>query len=573
MSQYQIEYIKTKNNLETVMVNGYLLHSKYDPNQEASRIVEKEFEQGYVYILFGYGLGYLAEVLNEKIEDGTKLIIIDPIYPLINVEGKIGKSTIIHEIEKKELEALIAGALRNLSRKVKVICSPNYDKILPNEMKKVLEIIKEVQKMLQVHENTIRVFSDNWQENYIQNLFNVSQDSSLEKLKKIYTCPVVLASGGPSLTKQLPLLEEIKDQVIIIAAGSTINSLLANGIEPDYIVTIDGGLENYNHFKDIPKIKSQLIYAITSHYKIQDEYQNKKYAFLASSNKVYGEHIKKVFSINLPLISGGGSVANFAYSIAAYITTGPIAIIGQDLAYTNDQSHAESNKRFKRVDVDFMKSRGTIEIPGYYGDMVVTDYPFLSMKKAFEVLHQNMQHDSPIYNCTEGGAKIEGMDQLSFIDFCETYVYQQQVVIKEIIEENNYKKINASIFISKMNELTNIYNFLIKQLELALKLLNQNKSIGTFNKGILGELGKIDKKLDKKLKQVSLNYLTDPITLDILRNYEPKLNEGSIETYTRVYNQSNELYSRLLEAVKKAKQYTLDTIDKVKTDERGNENG
>jgi len=555
------------------MVNGYLLHSKYDPNQEASRIVEKEFEQGYVYILFGYGLGYLAEVLNEKIEDGTKLIIIDPIYPLINVEGKIGKSTIIHEIEKKELEALIAGALRNLSRKVKVICSPNYDKILPNEMKKVLEIIKEVQKMLQVHENTIRVFSDNWQENYIQNLFNVSQDSSLEKLKKIYTCPVVLASGGPSLTKQLPLLEEIKDQVIIIAAGSTINSLLANGIEPDYIVTIDGGLENYNHFKDIPKIKSQLIYAITSHYKIQDEYQNKKYAFLASSNKVYGEHIKKVFSINLPLISGGGSVANFAYSIAAYITTGPIAIIGQDLAYTNDQSHAESNKRFKRVDVDFMKSRGTIEIPGYYGDMVVTDYPFLSMKKAFEVLHQNMQHDSPIYNCTEGGAKIEGMDQLSFIDFCETYVYQQQVVIKEIIEENNYKKINASIFISKMNELTNIYNFLIKQLELALKLLNQNKSIGTFNKGILGELGKIDKNLDKKLKQVSLNYLTDPITLDILRNYEPKLNEGSIETYTRVYNQSNELYSRLLEAVKKAKQYTLDTIDKVKTDERGNENG
>ena len=573
MSQYQIEYIKTKNNLETVMVNGYLLHSKYDPNQEASRIVEKEFEQGYVNILFGYGLGYLAEVLNEKIEDTTKLIIIDPLYPLINVKGKTENLTIIHEIEKKELEALIAGALRNLNRKVKVICSPNYDKILPNEMKKVLEVIKEVQKMLQVHENTIRVFSDNWQENYLKNLFNLSQDSSLGKLKKMYTCPVVLASGGPSLTKQLPLLEEIKDQVIIIAAGSTINSLLANGIEPDYIVTIDGGLENYNHFKDIPKINSQLIYAITSHYKIQDEYQNKKYAFLASSNKVYGEHIKKLFSISLPLISGGGSVANFAYSIAAYITTGPIAIIGQDLAYTNDQSHAESNKRFKKVDVDFMKSRGTIEILGYYGGMVVTDYPFLSMKKAFEVLHQNMQHDSPIYNCTEGGAKIEGMDQLSFIDFCETYVYQQQGVIKEFIEENNYKKINASIFISKMNELTNIYNYLIKQLELALKLLNQNTSIGTFNKGILGELGKIDKKLDKKLKQVSLNYLTDPITLDILRNYEPKLNEGSIETYTRVYNQSKELYSRLLEAVKKAKQYTLDTIDKVKTDERGNENG
>ncbi|MEX3745386.1 MULTISPECIES: motility associated factor glycosyltransferase family protein [Lysinibacillus] len=569
MSEYQIEYIKTRNNLETVSVNGYLLHSKYDPIQEASRIVEKEFDQGYVYILFGYGLGYLADVFKEKIKDTTKLIIIDPLYPLINTEEKTNKITIIHEIEKKELEALIAGTLRNLSRKVKVICSPNYDKILPNEMKKVLEIIKEVQKMLQVHENTIRLFSDNWQENFIQNLFNVSQDSSLGKLKKMYTCPVVLASGGPSLTKQLSLLEEIKNQVIIIAAGSTINSLLSKGIEPNYIVTIDGGLENYNHFKDIPKIKSKLIYAITSNYKIQDEYPNKRYAFLAASNKAYGEHIERVFSIDLPLISGGGSVANFAYSIASYISTGPIAIIGQDLAYTDDKSHAESNKRFKKVDVDFMKSRGTIEIQGYYGDPVVTDYPFLSMKKSFEVLHQNMQHDSPIYNCTEGGAKIEGMDQLSFIDFCETYVYQQQEGVKKgILEEgNNSRKINTSIFISKMNELINIYNHLIKQLELALKLLNQNKSIETFNKRILGELGRIDKNLDKELKQVSLNYLTDPITLDILRNYEPKLNEGSIETFTRVYNQSKELYSRLLEAVKKAKQYTIDTIDKAKTSE------
>ncbi|MGE7690589.1 motility associated factor glycosyltransferase family protein [Lysinibacillus sp. NPDC097214] len=573
MSKYKIEYIKTRNNLETVTLNGYLLHSKYDPIQEASRIVDKEFEEGYVHILFGYGLGYITEVLNEKIEDATKLIIIDPIYPLINVGEKTKKNTIINQIEKKELEVLIAGALKNLSKKVKVICSPNYDKIFPNEMKRVLEVIKEVQKMLQVHENTIRVFSDNWQENFIQNLFNLSRDSSLEELKKTYSCPVVLASGGPSLTKQLSLLKEIKNQVIIIAAGSTINSLLAKGIEPDYIVTIDGGLENYNHFKDIPKIKSQLIYAITSHYRIQDEYPNNKYAFLAASNQAYGEHIKRVFSIDLPRISGGGSVANFAYSIAAYITTGPIAIIGQDLAYTDDKSHAESNKRFKKVDVDFMKSRGTIEIPGYYGDMVVTDYPFLSMKKSFEVIHQNMQHDSPIYNCTEGGAKIEGMDQLSFVDFCEAYVYQQCREKKEIVEENNYRKINTSIFISKMNELISIYNHLIKQLELALKLLNQNKSLGTFNKSTLSELSKIDKNLEKKLKQVSLNYLTDPITLDILRNYEPKLNEGSIETYTRVYNQSKELYSRLLEAVKKTKQYTLDTIDKAKTYERGNENG
>ncbi|MFJ7735982.1 motility associated factor glycosyltransferase family protein [Lysinibacillus sp. NPDC097287] len=560
MSKYHIEYLPTKNNLETVMVNGYLLHSKYNPVQESTRIIEKEFEPNVVHVLFGYGLGYLAETLIAKINDPSKLIIIDPIYSFLR-ESEKGYS-VISQFEKLEFEAIIEKALKNFNKKVKVICSPNYDKILPEELKGILKVIKDVQMSNVVNENTLRRYADSWQENYLHNLLDVYQNNSLSKLQKYYSCPVVVASGGPSLTKQLPLLKKMQDHVIIIAAGSTINSLLNKEIEPDYIVTVDGAIENYKHFKGIKNIKSKLIYAMTSHYKIQGDFVNDKYAFVDSLNIEYKEHINKILSIELPLIIGGASVANFAYSIASYITTGPIAMIGQDLAYTDNRSHAESNKHFKKIDTNFREKRELFEIPGYTGDMVSTDYVFLSMKNSFEALHKHSNHDAAIYNCTEGGAKIEEIDQLPFSDFFEMYVDDQTQLNKEVVNDRT----NADIqkFIRIMDEYIASYNDLIKELKLALKVLSQNKSNLSFETKTLKKLDKIDGILKMKFEQISLNYITNPITLDVLRNYEPTFNESSRDTYRRVYNQNKEMYSRLLEAIEKTKGFTMDVIEEAK---------
>ncbi|ATP39072.1 hypothetical protein CSE16_02990 [Solibacillus sp. R5-41] len=561
MSKYHIEYLPTKNNLKTVIVNGFLLHSKYNPIQESTRIIEKEFEPNVVHVLFGYGLGYIAETLSRKINDPSKLIIIDPIYSLLQ-ESKEGLN-VISQFDMFEFEATIEIALKGFNKKVKVICSPNYDKILPKEFSELLKVIKDVQMSNVVNENTLRIFADSWQENYIHNLLNLYRNNSLSKLQKKYSCPVVVASGGPSLTKQLPYLKKMQDHVIIIAAGSTINSLLNNKIEPDYIVTVDGSIANYNHFKGIKNIKSKLIYAMTSHYKIQEDFVNEKYAFVDFWNTDCKEHIKGIFSIELPLIMGGGSVANFAFSIATYLSTGPIAMIGQDLAYTDNKSHAESNKYFREIDKNFSNERELFEVPGYNGDKVLTDYVFLSMKKSFEALNKQSNHEAEIYNCTEGGAEIEGMDQLPFGNFCEKYVDDQSQVIKDV--ENSHSNMDFLNFIKIMDDHINSYNDLIKELKLALKILNQNKSNISFEMKTLNKLNKIDEILKVKFEQISLSYITNPITLDVLRNYEPPLNESSRDTYKRVYNQNKELYSRLLEAIEKTKKYTLDVIEKARS--------
>lgn len=561
MENLIIEYVQTKNEVYTVKVDGFYLHSKYDPIREAERIVNGNIEDGYLHILFGYGKGYIAKQLEEKLCDSSSLMIIDPIFPIINSENY--GANVITIIEENSLSEMIEDKLKNFETRVKVICSPNYDKILPKEYSLLLKIIKDVQNFNIVNENTLKYFSEMWQENYINNLYNVYTGASLKVINKYYDCPVIVASGGPSLTKQIPKLKEIYQKVVIIASGSTINSLLVNDIEPDYIVTVDGSINNYEHFRNIKNIKSQLIYALTSQYKIQDEFTNTKFAFVDYTNIDYKNHIESIYGIDLPLINGGGSVANFAFSIASYITSGPIAVIGQDLAYTNNESHAKGNKFYSEIDKNYKEKRKFFEIEGYYGDRVLTDYAFYSMKKRFEVINRALEHESNVYNCTEGGAKIEGMIQLPFNEFCEKYINNE--VFKENFEISKAKSsVNLTNFKSITESHVKIYKELIEKLNSTIKVLNKNKSKTSFDQKTLLKLDTMDKFLENELEKVALNYIIEPITLDVLKNFKPSKNETDFEKYNRIFKQNIELYSRLLEAIKITKKFTENMLIKIK---------
>ncbi|MEY2365257.1 6-hydroxymethylpterin diphosphokinase MptE-like protein [Lysinibacillus capsici] len=559
MSKYNIEYVSTNNNLKTMRVNNFFLHSKYNPIQEAKRIVEKEFEPNFVHVVFGYGLGYIIDELINKLGKKDKLIVIDPLLKEFNQEIDSDNSsfTLIEEVKSELIEEVVATNLNNLSTQVKIICSPNYDKILKEEYLIVLESIKTVQRLQQVGENTTRQFSLDWQENYVHNILHSYMNHSLKELKQAYNCPIIVISGGPSLKKQILKLKEIKEKIITIASGSTINSLLYHGIEPDYVVSIDGGIANYNHFKEIGNIKSQLIFGFSSHYKIQEIFPNAKYALLDVGDSEFQNYLNNVFSIDVPLIAGGASVANFAFTVACYMTSGPIAIIGQDLAYTNNKSHEDSNKHYIEIDESYKKSRGMFEITGYYNDNVLTDYAFLLMKKDFERLNRQIQHPSPIFNCTEGGAKIEGMEQIPFTLFCDSFINEET---NKLNSQSRPPSRDMDFFIDKMQAEIAIYNKIIGEIQIGLAKLNSNKSNIVFEKSVLRELDKIDKSIKKYKIRTAMNHIFDPITMDVLRNYQPVPNESDQATFERVFNQNKELYSRLLEAFKVSKQYVLDVI-------------
>lgn len=564
MTEVIIKYIPTKNSEETIELNGLLLHSKYDPIKEAKRIVEKEYQENFVHILFGYGAGYIADALEEKLNGKENIIIVEPFLEKL----KINNDHVIDANDSKKFATILSQKLENYSREVKVICSPNYDKLAMKEYKELLQIVKDIQRDKQVDENTIRFGSESWQENYIKNLVYAFKDPSLNVLEKRYTSPVVIASGGPSLTKQIPIIKRMRKFIILIAAGSTINTLLKSDIVPDYVVSIDGGLANYKHFKDLKLEKTTLFYGMSSHYKIQEEYIGKRYALLTTNDFRVGEHMKDKYKIELPYMPGGGSVAHFAFTIAMFISSGPIALVGQDLAYTNNATHARDNKHHKLIDEQYLKSRDAFEVEGYLGDKVMTDYVFYSMKKAFEHLHEIIEHESPIFNCTEGGVRLLGFEQISLAKFEEIYVEAKKTVV---VNDSDLKSLRISILTQQLKEEVLFYNKIERMLNNALSLLKVNKQLGYFKQNVLTKLDKIDRDMKEYFEEVMMDRIVEPITVDVLRNFKAKSNETPKESFERVYNQNLELYSRLLEVTKKSKKFTEETIGNIKLYEVDND--
>lgn len=553
------EIITTKVGINTLKLNGYLMHSKYDPIKESERIVNDNYKPNFVHILYGYGLGYIVEQFKKTMTAEDKLIVIEPFLD-IEVDNKN-----ILLINKVNSASEIKGMLfKNISvtDKVTLICSPNYDKVFAEEYKEFLNSLKDYLYIAKINENTIKISSDNWQKNYISNLSFAINDYSVKDLENIYECPVVVASGGPSLTKQLPILKKYRDNVIIVASGSTINSLVSAGIEPDYVVSVDGAKINYEHYKNLRTTKTSLIYLMSNYSEIRTVFNTECYYTLGHSEKKLHEHLSSIVNEEIVLFRGGPSCAHYAFDFAQYITSGPITLIGQDLAFTDNKTHADDNVLGKKIDNENIATTNYLEVEGYNGGKVLTNYSFLSMKENFEsLIHQN-SNKVRLFNSTEGGAKIYGINQISFINFCERYCKEH--IEKILLEKTNRKKISKDELIQKLELEIELYSNMKLSLTDNKKVVLNNKSKISFSNSQLKKMDKNDKKFEETVHKTALRMSLDPINLEVLKNFKSKLNETPEQQYNRVKEQNLFFYTRMIQAIDNISLHTKELIENLR---------
>ncbi len=570
LKKYEIIEETAKSGQRIYKVNNYYLHSKYDPIREAAQFAERHYKKNYLHILFGVGSGYIAKALSEKMTEEEFLIVVEPIEWIADhhlEENVQVERCILMKGSDQELFDHIYEALRNtFGNRVAVMCSPNYDKICPSDYHALLKTVKDRIYIHQVHTNTLKCYSKEWQKNFTLNLFYAHDDVPLQCLKQFYNVPVVVASGGPSLTKQIPLLKKVRNHILLISSGSTINSLLQYDLEPDFVVTIDGGINNYRHFEAIELKQASIIYSLSNHEKIREKFKRRSFVFIPSLDERLTQYAQKLVNKKIDDVLGGASVAVFALHIAYMISNGPIALIGQDLAYTDNKTHAENNRNFMEINEAYIKERRMFHIKGYYGDQVLTDYAFLTMKHNFEKLLQTFSHPERIYNCTEGGAKLDGYQQLSFREFCNKYVDINTKVPMFAIDAYPHRDLQAwREFLVRVEQEIKLHDKVRRLAEEALLLLKSNGFDTRFDAKIVKKLDKIDQQLKTIFDEGIMAFITQPIVVDTFTNYLPKENETEQEMYQRVYTRSMDLYSRLQEAALDSKAHFMQLKEKIKS--------
>ncbi|HEF3847355.1 TPA: motility associated factor glycosyltransferase family protein [Campylobacter jejuni] len=259
-------------------------------------------------------------------------------------------------------------------------------------------------------------------EQFVYNLPQMITHSSYKELlskRKGVSDTAIIVSTGPSLTKQLPLLKKYANKATIFCADSSYPILAKHGIKPDYVCMLERTeltAEFFNH--DFGEFDKDIVFVCAGvvHPKTIEYLKNKTFII---TQKV----LAFPYYINLKnfcYAAVGFSVAHTLSYLATYLSHKNIIFIGQDLAYAeNGNSHPDDYQNSANYESQMYEHILTTAYGG--NGKVETHSIWLLFKNWFEneMIPNTRKMGITTYNCTEGGARIEGTIEKPFLWACE----------------------------------------------------------------------------------------------------------------------------------------------------------
>ncbi|EAI1433896.1 DUF115 domain-containing protein [Campylobacter coli] len=261
-------------------------------------------------------------------------------------------------------------------------------------------------------------------EQFVYNLPQMITHPSYKELlskRKGVSDTAIIVSTGPSLTKQLPLLKKYASKATIFCADSSYPILAKHGIKPDYVCMLERTeitAEFFNH--DFGEFDNGICFIIKSivHPNAINYLTKKTDNFTIVST--YASFIQYLKLDYFGYFNMGFSVAHMACYLSLHLNHKNIIFIGQDLAYAeNGNSHPDDYQNSANYESQMYEH---ILTEAYGGkEKIKTHHVWLMFKRNLEQDVQKIQKylDTKVYNCTEGGARIEGTIEKPFLWACE----------------------------------------------------------------------------------------------------------------------------------------------------------
>ena len=377
-----------------------LVHSKYNPQQEAKKFAGANICEKRTYVIYGFGLGYHVEEMLKLMSRDDILYVVDLDIQLFKLALTL-RDSLSNILTDDRLTLIISANEKYVASQIKQVLeddvafityTPSVQTI--SEEYSYFKFVLEDWKMQQT-------VTDKWAE-LLQENYQINKNIDCPNIGILFgefkDVPMVIVSAGPSLNKNKHFLKYIKGKFLIVAVGSALKPLMAIGVKPDYMCIIDPKPSIYKQFEGYENIDVPLIFLDTASAKAVTLYQGPKYK--ATKNIKNTSHESYV-------IDTGGSVATAVLDIGIKFGCNPIIFTGQDLAYTNNEHHADAkmynpNRSEKIIELPNMR-----KVMGQNGELLNTTLGLLSYKYWIE--NKIKDHtEIMFFNATEGGAAIDG---------------------------------------------------------------------------------------------------------------------------------------------------------------------
>ena len=228
------------------------LHSTIDPVKEAKRLIESVEKESFL-VLLGFGGGFHTGAALEREDLGAVLVIeynADNLAELLCGRDYSGvfEDPRFHLLVDPSEQELVSGIL-NLYQPVLY----SGIRVIPLRSRTTLDAelfsmagktIEDAIARVSADYSVQAHFGQRWFSNTVRNLLSAGvQQATMPRVRR-----AAVSAAGPSLEYQTERLKKTRDEVFLIAVDTSLPCLLAAGIAPDAVISIDCQHISYYHF-------------------------------------------------------------------------------------------------------------------------------------------------------------------------------------------------------------------------------------------------------------------------------------------------------------------------------------
>lgn len=403
------------------------LNSRYDPGREVEQYVARyKAVRDYAFLcFFGFSNGMIARKLMSVLPEHVTLYFYEPCAELFTLVLENYDLTallqcervrvVVRDLNDGHIEMQLATGLDVANYRIsRLEALPMYRRLYPDSYDRLKKSYDFHVMSKRSNVATYASFGKILAYNNIYNMRSLFFCNCGQEFEDVFPTdrPAILVSAGPSLEKNARYLKDAKGYFLIIAVDSAMPYLARHDIRPDLMLVVDAE-KPVEIFED--ELTCQIPWAIASDINYEILERTKQKILYVSSECAYYHNLFQLKGRTMYQLPGGGSVSTYAMTLALSWGYKSVILVGQDLAITPDQVHAG------RLDIGAARlDEERLVIDGYYGQPVYTLKDYNYFKQWYESV---IRGDSKlrVINATEGGARIEGAEQLSLKEAIEAY--------------------------------------------------------------------------------------------------------------------------------------------------------
>lgn len=393
-------------------------------NEYKNLITEEIETKGETLFIYGLGLGYIYDKIDEWLHANPKRTIvfieddIEVLYYFLHTERatKIldDKQIIIYCMDNisDNYTKLLSFLIIFANSKINYVVLPIYGLRKSEECFNIGSSILYNAAMM---EGVIMEYLSGqygYFKNFYRNIFYMpSSYLASGMFDKFTNIPAIICGAGPSINKNIDVLKNLRNKAVIFAGGSSLNVLNSFGVNPHFAVGVDPNKEQMHRLLTNDTYHIPYFYRPRVSHDAFSLIQGPKIYISGSYNSV-AVWFEQEMGISIPFLDEGHNVINLCTELAVRMGFNPIIYVGMDLALTEVLTYAkgisinplwldrgETSRPYDLQEKDRKQTTKRLDI---YGKVIDTKWDWLGESNWLN--HYALNHPKlTMINATEGG--------------------------------------------------------------------------------------------------------------------------------------------------------------------------